>query len=210
MLAKLRGSLQDRVTHPIGRVLGKTGITPNTFTLLSLPIALVAGYCIFLKDWPLALLFVLISLAWDNLDGAIARTTNQVSTFGSYLDYMVDKHVELIFYTAFAYAGYPLVSIIAASFNMLNSVAKPATAIRIPLGNADWPAIGERADRMILMMAGMLVAIFYPVISGYDVISATLWLVVLINIIGTYQRMLFAKKLIAKYEKTGKKQMVRK
>ena len=209
MLAKLRNDLQTYITHPIGKVLGKTGITPNTFTLLSLPLALVASYFIYYKNWPMALAFVLVSLFWDNLDGAIARTTNQVSTFGSYLDYMVDKHVELMLYIAFAFAGYPLVSIIAASFNMLNSVAKPATAIRIPLGNADWPAIGERADRMLLLMAGMALAVVYPIDKGYDVIYVTLWLVVVINVIGTYQRMLFAKKLITNYEKTGKKQMVR-
>lgn len=206
----LRKKFEKTVTHPLGVVLAKTGLTPNTFTMISLPIALGAAYFIYFQDWPMALALFIISIFWDNLDGAMARASGQVTKFGSYLDYMIDKHVELIIYVAFAFTGYPIEAIIAASFNMLNSVAKPATAIRIPIGNEDWPAIGERADRMLVLMLGMFAAIFYTTIAGYDTISIALLAVAAISLIGTYQRMLFARDLITKYEKTGKKQMVRK
>ncbi|MCK4327302.1 MAG: CDP-alcohol phosphatidyltransferase family protein [Candidatus Diapherotrites archaeon] len=205
----LRKWAEKNVTNPIGALLAKTGITPNQFTMLSIPVVLAAAYFIYIRDWPMALVLVVVSIIWDNFDGAIARATNRVTKFGSYLDYMIDKVVELTIYTAFALAGYPAESIIAASLNMLNSVAKPAVAIRIPMGNEDWPAIGERSERMLLLMIGMAAAIFYPQIAGYETISVAIWLVALLCLIGTAQRMLFARKLIAGYEKTHKKQMIR-
>jgi len=196
--------------NSIGKCIAKLGLTPNQVTILSIPAAIAAAYFIYIMNLPLALLFIILSIVIDNLDGAVARARKMVTKFGSYFDVMCDKYVEMIFYAGFAFAGFPIESFLAATGTMLNSYAKPAAAIRIPLGNEDWPAIGERAERLLILIIGIAAAIFMPTVGGYSTISITLILITILVHIGAFQRMAFAKKLIQKYEKTGKKQMVRK
>jgi phosphatidylglycerophosphate synthase len=210
MLGQLRSKISKYIENYIGKPIAKTGIHPNHITALSVPLAIIGAYYIYLNDWFLALTFMILSIFIDNVDGAVARVQKTVSNWGSYFDVMMDKHVEMIIYFGFALAGYPILAFLAAVLTMLNSYAKPSVAIRIPIGNADWPALGERADRLIILLVGVLITIYSPILIGYDTIFLTLWAVVIICAIGDIQRMLFAKKLIQNYEKTGKKQMTRK
>jgi len=210
MLGQLRNKISKYIENYIGKPIAKTGIHPNHITALSVPLAIIGAYYIYLNQWSYALLFMILSIVIDNIDGAVARVQKTVSNWGSYFDVMMDKHVEMIIYFGFALAGYPILAFLAAVLTMLNSYAKPSVAIRIPIGNADWPAIGERADRLLILLIGVLVAIFYPILYGYNTIFLTLWAVIIICAIGDIQRMLFAKKLIKNYDKTGKKQMTRK
>jgi len=209
MLGQLRNKISKYIEDYIGRPIAKTGIHPNHITALSVPLAIVGAYYIYLNQWSYALLFMILSIFIDNIDGAVARVQKTVSNWGSYFDVMMDKHVEMIIYFGFAVGGYPILSFLAAVLTMLNSYAKPSTAIRIPIGNADWPALGERADRLLILLIGVLITIFYPILYGYDTIFLTLSAVIIICAIGDIQRMMFAKKLILNYEKTKKKQMVR-
>ncbi|MCD6522366.1 MAG: CDP-alcohol phosphatidyltransferase family protein [Candidatus Diapherotrites archaeon] len=206
----LRKKLEKGIFNAIGEIIAKTGISPNTVTFLSLPIAAIGAYFIYLHQIPYALLFVALSVFVDNIDGAVARAQKRVTKWGSYFDAMCDKYVEMIIYIGFAFAGWPLESILAAAGTMINSYAKPCLAIRIPLGNEDWPAIGERAERLLLLIIGMFVSVFMPTIYGYSTISITLILVAILVNIGAIQRMMFAKHLIEVYKKTKKKLMERK
>ncbi len=208
MLSQLRKNISSHLDKYIGKPIAKTGIHPNTITALSLPFAIAAAFFIYLQDWPTALLLMLLSIVIDNIDGAVARAQKTVSTWGSYWDVMMDKHVEMIIYFGFVFT-YPVLAFLAATLTMLNSYAKPSVALRIPIGNADWPAIGERADRLLILLIGVALTIFMPVIQGFNTIWLTLVAVVIVCAIGDVQRMLFAKKLILNYKKTKKKQMIR-
>ena len=209
MLGRLRSRIGRFVENYIGKPIARTGIHPNFITALSIPLAIIGAYYIYLNQWFSALLFMMMSIFMDNIDGAVARAQNTVSRWGSYFDVMMDKHVEMIIYFGFALAGYPILAFLAAVLTMLNSYAKPSVAIRIPVGNADWPAMGERADRLLILLVGVLTAVYSPVLAGYDTISLALCAVIIVCAVGDVQRMLFAKKLIENYEKTGRKQMER-
>lgn len=68
-------------------------ITPNEITLLKVPV----GFCIF--AFLISNLFISAGLAiilWkilDKLDGALARQTKKMSTFGAWLDLLIDRFV---------------------------------------------------------------------------------------------------------------------
>ena len=209
MLGQLRNKISKFLDKYAGGPIAATGIHPNKVTVLALPLAAIAAYFVYAHNWPVALAVMALSIFIDNLDGSVARAQKTVSKWGGYWDVMVDKHVEMIIYLGFALGGYQLLAFLAATLTMLNSYAKPSVALRIPIGNADWPAIGERADRLLILLVGIFVAVFYPALYGIDTVQLTLLAVVAACLVGDMQRMLFAKKLFANYARTKKKQMVR-
>lgn len=199
-----RGWYTEKVTDPIGRFFVWTGVSANFVSFLAVPLAVVAAWFIYQHQLAPGLLFIFLAIATDALDGAIARLRKQVSGWGSYWDAMMDKYAEMIIYVGFALGGWALPALLAAAGTMLISYAKPRAAIVMPLGNEDWPAIGERSDRTILLMAGLLIALFAPIIYGYTTVELTLYLVAVVTNIGAIQRMAFARGLISDWEKSKK------
>lgn len=70
----------------------------------------------------------------------------------------------------------------------------------VPIGEHDWPAIGERMDRLILLNAGLVVFLFLPrfrlghaEVRTLSVVFAGLFVM---GIVGSVQRILYAKKII--------------
>ena len=78
----------------IASTLGKLPITPNQWTLISLIFVLIGLYFVITQNFLLALIFFIISLFLDLVDGAIARAKNLVSNKGAYIDTIVDRYVE--------------------------------------------------------------------------------------------------------------------
>ncbi|MDO8627746.1 MAG: CDP-alcohol phosphatidyltransferase family protein [Candidatus Diapherotrites archaeon] len=175
----------------------------NFVTLLAVFFALIAVYFILQKNFFFVLIFVLIAFLVDVLDGAVAKLRNQVTNFGNYFDAMVDKYVEVILYIGFSFI-FPLESILALSGSLLLSYAKPRVALVIETDNRNWPAIGERADRAILLILGLAIYQFVQKFQGIDVLQFVLVLIALVTWIGSVQRILYARKLIEEAEKNGK------
>ncbi|MEK6821521.1 MAG: CDP-alcohol phosphatidyltransferase family protein, partial [archaeon] len=143
-----------------------------------------------------------LSGVWDAIDGTVARALNLQSLWGNYFETMIDKLVEIIVFVGLAFVA-PVAAIAALGLGLLSSYAKPRVALVIITDNRDWPAIGEHADKMVLLWLGVLVSVFVPFVNGWRVIEITLGLIALISLIGTIQRMQYAKRLIADAEKEG-------
>jgi len=195
--------LRDRVKKYlffIGKAIGKTGINPNLFSLMALLIAMCAAYFIYVQDYVLALCFIALSSFWDSIDGSVAKSQNRVTKFGNYLDAMLDKYVEVIIYFGFVVSGFAVESFLVIVGSLILSYAKPRTAIVVPIDNHDWPAIGERVDRLLLLVIGMAASIIYPAVEimSYQMstISLVLYFIAAIVLIGGVQRILYAKKII--------------
>ena len=82
------------ITYPVGRVLGKLGVHPNTMTLLgsllTIAVAIVlASGRLTLGGWLLVFIAPI-----DALDGALARVVGQKSRFGALLDSTLDRVSE--------------------------------------------------------------------------------------------------------------------
>lgn len=178
-------------------------LTPNRLTLLSIPAAAIAAYYIFHGNLSFALVFVFLAFFIDALDGALAEVRQQKTPFGNYLDAVVDRIVEATIFFGFAFL-YPVASILAFSLGAFASYSKAFLATLIETDNRDWQSLGGRADRAVLLVAGMSAAIFVPFFNYFPTMELVLYFIAAIVFIGNIQRIIAAKAMISEFEKAGK------
>ncbi|MDP2666156.1 MAG: CDP-alcohol phosphatidyltransferase family protein [Candidatus Diapherotrites archaeon] len=200
------GALLRGITKPFFRALAQPfivlRINPFWITWLGIPFALAAAWGYANQNFSLALILLILATIWDGIDGAVARAQGKQSLWGNYFETMVDKLIEIILFLGLAFV-YPIAAIAALGFGLWSSYAKPRVGLVIVTDNRDWPAVGEHADKFVLLFLGTLLTIFYPSFQGMDILEITLWVIAIISFIGTLQRMTYAKRLIASAEKEG-------
>jgi len=76
------------------RVLSESRVTPNQLTALGFGLNLVSAVLIYREDYILAAVVFLIGSIIDILDGALARSRNQATTFGAFIDSTTDRISE--------------------------------------------------------------------------------------------------------------------
>ncbi|MBI2523293.1 CDP-alcohol phosphatidyltransferase family protein [Candidatus Woesearchaeota archaeon] len=199
--SKLRKKLEKQL-EGTSLVIAKTGINPNVFSSIALVWAALAAYFIANIDMVSGLIFVVLASIWDALDGSLARVSNKVTKFGNYLDAMIDRYVEIIILLGFAFSGFFIESFLVVSGSLLVSYAKARTAIVVPIDNHDWPAIGERFDRLSLLVIAIIISIFLPDFTILEfkisTISFFFYLIAAMIYIGSVQRIFYAKEIINK------------
>ena len=193
---QLRGLLQAGIIAHIQRHPGRYNVNPNLVTFAALLLAVPACWYIVQRQYLLAILFMLLSGAVDLVDGCLARALGRTSKFGSYWDAMVDRYVDCILYLGFVLDGYALEGFLATTGTVLTSYAKPRTAMVVEIYAQDWPTIGERAERFILLIAGMLLATWVPVIGGFSTVGLMLWATAAMTHFGAVQRIVYTRRLV--------------
>ncbi len=199
MIGKIRPNIKP-LTLIIAKPFAILGLHPNTISFIGIPLALIATYYSFSHQYTEALIFALLAVSMDLIDGSVAELTKKRSHFGNYFETMIDKYIEVILIAPFALL-YPLAAFTAIGFSLIESYAKPRVAIVIITDNKDWPAIGEHGERLIIFLFGLFITIFYPVHFGYNIMEIALWLITILTLIGGIQRIFYAKKLIKEAEK---------
>ncbi|MEM4257149.1 MAG: CDP-alcohol phosphatidyltransferase family protein [Candidatus Diapherotrites archaeon] len=201
MLSKLRPIIKPFV-ESVARILANFGLSPNFFSFLAIPLAVISAYFIVHQIFLFAFLFGLVAVSIDLFDGTLARLQGKVSLFGNYFETMVDKVVEVVLFVACAFL-YPVAAVLALGFSMLVSYAKPRVALVILTDNRDWPGVGEHSERMLLLVLGILFSYFGLTFLTFSALEFSLWLIAVLSFIGFVQRMFFAKSLIEEAEKKG-------
>ena len=97
-LANSRESAARWLTAPLVTILGKSRLKPNTVTWLALAINVVAAGAIATNHLITAGVLVLLSGLFDLIDGALARFTNQATSFGALLDSTFDRMSEAVLF----------------------------------------------------------------------------------------------------------------
>ncbi len=174
---------------------------PMLITLLGIPFSLACGYAYATQQWFLAGGLLILASVWDGIDGSVARAQGKQSLWGNYFETMVDKLVEILIFIGLAFVA-PIAAIAALGFGLWSSYAKPRVALVIITDNRDWPAMGEHADKLVILFAGTLWAALEGV-HAIEIMTNTLWLIALIAFIGTLQRMAYAQRLIVEADKKG-------
>ncbi len=172
MLHKKREKFKMQEKYLVS-TLGKLPITPNEWTVISLIFVLVGLYFTITQNFLLALIFFVVSLFLDLVDGAIARAKNMVSNKGAYIDTIVDRYVEgimlfgLLFIPNLPVIILPIYIWIAlAIFGFLITTYSKAAAYEKQLNEeAIQKTLGERllikrAERAILYFSIYLAIIF--------------------------------------------------
>ena len=177
--------------------LARTRITPNALTTAGVSLCLAAAVLVYFDDhnkflfyWVGALVFVVGSIL-DILDGALARAGGKTTPFGSFLDSTTDRVGEGAMLGAialiFARHGNEValgatIAAIAGSFLVSYTRAKAeALGLRGDVG------LGSRAERVVAITAGLVLAPWGVLQWAIYLLTATAWLTVL-------QRILFVRK----------------
>jgi len=167
----------NKFSEKIGYIFSTIGLTPNQWTFLSIIIALIGVWFIVNYNFFWGAIFVLISIFLDIVDGSVARATKQVSKIGGYLDTIVDRYVE-----AFIIGGLVLINLpdfiidfrfwlFAYFFGSLMTTYVKAAAVEKNLKKSEIRGgLVERADRMILLIIGLFLAVLSPVYLVYMVV----------------------------------------
>ena len=194
---------REKLSKPLetmGSLIAKIGINPNIFTSLALIWAVIAAYLIANNNIISGIIFVILASIWDALDGSLARVLGKTSKFGNYLDALIDRYVEIIIFFGFALAGFQIEAFLVISGSLVVSYAKARTAIIAQVDNHSWPTIGERLDRLVLLVIGMVISIFLPTITILEFTVTTmsffLYLIAIVVYLGSIQRIFYAKKII--------------
>jgi CDP-diacylglycerol--glycerol-3-phosphate 3-phosphatidyltransferase len=180
--------------------LARTRITPNALTTAGVSLCLAAAVLVYFENrdkllfyWLGAFVFVVGSIL-DVLDGALARAGGKTTPFGSFLDSTTDRVGEGAMLGAIALifsrhgnevALGAAIGAIAGSFLVSYTRAKAeALGLRGDVG------FGSRAERVVAITAGLVLAPWGVLPWAIYLLTATAWLTVL-------QRILFVRKQLA-------------
>ena len=75
--------------------------------------------------------------------------------------------------------------------SLLSSYIKARTGLVIPCDNGDWPGWGDRADRLVLLLASLGALPTSPALS-----CAFLYALLAVGTLGCAQRLAYARRLI--------------
>jgi phosphatidylglycerophosphate synthase len=178
--------------------LGKIGIKPNHLTVLGLITALVTAW--FYSNHvnnSLMLVFagimILVSGLLDALDGILARSTDQVTSFGGFFDSVIDRYSDLVIISGIIIGKliHPVIGLAA----LIGSVMVSYTRSRAEAEGVSMSGVGfaERAERMIFLSFSSIVSFFW--------IDALKWGIILLTLLSNFtviQRILYFKKEVEK------------
>lgn len=186
MLNNLRSFLRPGL-EKIGCSFASTGISPNTWTTISLVTAIISGIIYGMSiEHSLILggVVLLISGFFDVVDGQVARITHKTSKKGSFLDSVFDKIAEVAIFFGILIGGYaePWLVFLAITISLLVSYTRSkADALDVKLQGI---GIGERAERLLV------VAIIG--IAGF--MEYAILIVVILSLITLIQRIIVTSK----------------
>jgi CDP-diacylglycerol--glycerol-3-phosphate 3-phosphatidyltransferase len=174
--------------------LARTSITPNALTTVGVLLCVGSSVPVYFEYrnkilffWLGAAIFVVGSVL-DILDGALARAGGKTTPFGAFLDSTTDRvgegfmlgAIALVFHRhgnevalAFAFAA------VAGSFLVSYTRARAEA-----LGLKGDVGIGSRAERVVVITAGLVLAPWHVLPWAIYLLTATAWLTVVQRIVG--------------------------
>jgi len=84
--------LNRRISEPVALLLVRTPVTPNQVSLIAFGIAILSLVCFVLGQNIVAGILVQLSSIVDGVDGSLARLKGLSSTFGGFLDSVLDRY----------------------------------------------------------------------------------------------------------------------
>ncbi|MDM7913082.1 MAG: CDP-alcohol phosphatidyltransferase family protein [Methanotrichaceae archaeon] len=199
----LKSRLKPEDTDRLVRPLARLGISPLDWTMLAVLPALAGFFMLYLHSLVWGLLFFVLAGAVDLVDGAVARTLNQVTTLGAYVDGVMDRYVEFLLYLGlmlylgprnfFGLPGYIWMMFLLFGALMTTFVRAYADHRGLVKDQVELKRMGgilERGERLVLLYFGMMLAVFW----GVQWLQMVIVLVALLANLTALQRVLFAVK----------------
>jgi CDP-diacylglycerol--glycerol-3-phosphate 3-phosphatidyltransferase len=198
MLNHLRPAL-SRVIAPVGTALARTGVTPNTITVIG-TLGVVGGALGFYPrgEFFWGTVVITVFVLFDMFDGAVARVTGKTSRFGAFLDSNMDRVSDaaifsgLILYFAreshndMLLVGLALFCLIAGALVSYARARAEGVGLNATVG------IAERGERLIVG----LVAIGLHGLGVPYILAAGLWLLSIASAITVAQRYIAVRRQV--------------
>jgi CDP-diacylglycerol--glycerol-3-phosphate 3-phosphatidyltransferase len=156
-----RGAL--RIINAMVRALSRAGVHPNVLTTIGVMINGFCGLLFGFGQFFWAGIVLIVANLFDMLDGKVARSTGNVTKFGSFLDSSLDRLSDMFAFVGIMifYAGnspqHSIVNVFLASVGMMASVMVSYTTARSEgLGVKANVGFLQRPERVVLLIIGAL------------------------------------------------------
>ena len=204
MLTKIKEKVQQMLTVE-AKIAHKIGLTPNTTSVIGIALAFLSALAY--AEWQnrpayllIAAVLLLLSGFCDALDGVLARLYQKTTTFGGFLDSLLDRYADAAVYVGIIVGGLcdALWGLVALTGSLLVSYSRA----RAEVAGIKMESIGlaERAERIIILAIASLVAFFWQPETDWIIMNASIILLAILSNLTVLQRSIYAYK---KLKKTG-------
>jgi CDP-diacylglycerol--glycerol-3-phosphate 3-phosphatidyltransferase len=202
MLNSLARDAVSRVTDPVGRVLLRTGLTPDAVTVIGTA-GVVAGAVFLIGAGHLfwGTMAVTVFVFFDLFDGAMARARGHGTDFGVVLDASCDRIADGALFGAIAYAAFqhlhnPPLAVAALICLTAGQVVSYIKARADSVDLRITGALAERAERNVLGLVG-------TGLQGVGVpyaLAVCLWVLAAASVFTVAQRIIQVKRAYIRRE----------
>jgi CDP-diacylglycerol--glycerol-3-phosphate 3-phosphatidyltransferase len=160
MLTNVARAWGAHLIQPVAHTLSRLGFHPNAVTVLGFLLNVGVAAILATGRLRLAGALLIATLAFDAVDGTMARTQGRVSRFGAFLDSTLDRWTELFLYGALVWHYLT----VGHNVGVLLAVAAMATSFMVSYTRARAEGIGltckegvfTRFERLLVLIIGLL------------------------------------------------------
>jgi phosphatidylglycerophosphate synthase len=186
MLSNRLGHFLDKPLAPLAK---KIAIDPNKITVIGFLITTLAAVILTVNlFW--GGMFIIIGGLFDMLDGIIARVNRRATSFGAFLDSVLDRYSDSFLLMGFAWVFYTqgsIIGVILSIGTLIGSlIISYARARAEGLGEECQAGILERPERMIFLIIGALTGMILPM----------MWILFVFTHVTVVQRILYVWKVM--------------
>lgn len=205
MLTRLKQKVQAILVAE-AKIVHKAGLTPNRISIVGVILAFLSA--VVFAAWRYDKLFLLIaplllllSGFCDALDGVVARVYEQATTFGGFLDSLLDRYGDAAVYVGIIVGGLwepAYWGLYWGILAMIGSLLVSYGRARAEASGIKMESIGfaERAERMLILIAASLVAL---------VIQPTIVMTFALIVLAVLTNLTVLQRSIYVYSKSKKK-----
>lgn len=174
-VSAFRKTAAYHLTRMVVRLIARTSITPNTVTWTGFALSLAAGALIISEQLFLAGFVAILAGFFDMVDGALARSTERVTLFGSILDSTLDRLAEaaillgllIVFAREQSIPGIITVGLALLGSMMVSYIRAKAEA----LGFTCELGLFTRPERVVVLSLGLLLSgIEYALVTALVIV----------------------------------------
>jgi CDP-diacylglycerol---glycerol-3-phosphate 3-phosphatidyltransferase len=171
----------ERGLEPVGRSLGRAGITADGLTIIGLGFAVATAFAISTGHLLLGVLGVILTGLPDILDGSVARTSGRATPRGAFFDSVCDRVADaaifggVAWYLAGESARLPVLVLAVLALSMLITYERARAE---SLGFVARGGLMERAERLVLLGVGL----------AFDILVPVLWIMLVLTAFTAVQR----------------------
>jgi CDP-diacylglycerol--glycerol-3-phosphate 3-phosphatidyltransferase len=186
---KFRDSI-DKVTLPVGRSIGRTGISPNFVTVLGTVFVGVGCFFVIREQRVLGAWILIGGGLFDLIDGAIAKSMKLETKKGAFLDSTTDRLSDGVVFATVVWISIdePLGLALALIAMVLGFLVSYIKARAEALGFSCDVGIAERAERVGLIAVGLILNILIPMLIVLVALSLLTVVQRFVNVYGQARR----------------------